>query len=299
MAGYNGLGIHKKIVASGGGIANIEEDLNPKLGGDLDGNEKMITNIPWLQTMNIGANEVLIGQGDMSAEDYGYSGLSFQHPLGGYFNIGTNEIDGEKVLYFSPPSSYGFFVYGRDQRLDKTIAQIDASALKHLVSKEWVLSKIQSDAKQYLIEDRLIIPANTSSINTFYKLNGLGDEITVLDYANPTTNWQNIQRSALMRADQILNAYASITTGYMSIISKDYRTAVGEVTLNVYVGDTITKYLVVSQTVNFGINYYKIPLDLTGFGGKLYYNRNYIFYEIVYSQNVGSKTEMKIQLSFE
>ena len=46
--GYNGLGIHKKIVASGGGIANIEADLNPKLGGNLNVNNKNVNNLTLL-----------------------------------------------------------------------------------------------------------------------------------------------------------------------------------------------------------------------------------------------------------
>lgn len=165
MSGYKGLGVFKKHVDEKltdqeiidlGFIksAKLENDLTPKLGGHLDGNQKNVTNIPWLQTMNIGANEVLIGQGDMSAADYGYSGLSFQHPLGGYFNIGTGDDAGTKYLFLNTPNDgVSYFLYQRNHHLEKSIVEIDGSDDKHLVSKEWVLSKIPTAGITKLLDD--------------------------------------------------------------------------------------------------------------------------------------------------
>lgn len=301
MAGYNGLGIHKNIVSAS---SKLEDETLPKLNADLDVNTQSLMNIGWMESDNIGSNEVLLGQSTTPVEDYGITGVSWKTIDNKYFGAYAwyDSDNDEYVLQFSSPNPNltpnSWMEFRSQVRYNIDLATLESLDNKALVNKEYVLSKL-GVAKEYLIEDRLIIPANTSSANTFYKLNGLGDEIAVLDYANPTTNWQLIQRSGLMRANQIMNAYAGITTGYMSILSKDFRVAVGAVTLNIYVGDTITRSLIISQVVNFGINYYKIPLDLTGFGSKLYYNRSYIFYEIIYTSNVSSKTEMKIQLSFE
>jgi len=216
--------------------------------------------------------------------------------------MGYRKTDNDTHLTDAEIAAMGYKKTDNDTHL--TDAEIAAMGYKktdndtHLTDAEIAAMGYVKQAVN-IIEDKIIIPIKASSADTYFKLNGLGDEIVLHNYSSPTENWQNIHRSSLMRANQALNAYTNITTGKMSIISKDYRVGVGEITLKVYVGDTITKYLMASQAVNFGINYYNIPLDLTGFGGKLYYNRNYIFYEIVYSQNVSLKTEMKIQLSFE
>jgi len=223
--------------------------------------------------------------------------------MGGYKGLGiSKKAENGATLTDAEIAAMGFKKTDNDTHLSD--AEIAAMGYKK-TDNDTHLTDAEIAAMGYLklpsnnIEDKLIIPINTTSASTYYKLTGLGDEIQAHNYSTPIANWQNIHRSSIMLANKPLNAFTNISNGYLSIISKDHRVAVGEVTLNVYVGDTITKYLMVSQDVNFGINYYKIPLDLTGFGGKLYYNRNYIFFEIVYSQNVSLKTEMKIQLSFE
>ncbi len=145
--GYNGLGVHKKVVIPS---SKLEDETLPKLNADLDVNMQSLMNIGWMESDNIGSNELLLGQSTTPVEDYGITGVSWKTINNKYFGAYAwyDSNEDEYVLQFSSPNP-GFtpnswMEFRRQVRYNIDLATLEGLDNKALANKEWVLSKLGS-----------------------------------------------------------------------------------------------------------------------------------------------------------
>lgn len=156
MAGYNGLGVHKNVISAS---SKLEDETLPKLNADLNVNQQSLMNIGWMESDNIGSNELLLGQSTTPIEDYGTCGVSWKTINGKYFGAYAwfDSNANEYVLQFTSPNPSvtpnSWIEFTRKLRYNISLSELEALDGKAVANKEWVLSKIPVAGITKLQED--------------------------------------------------------------------------------------------------------------------------------------------------